>query len=386
VIPPFIDNFVNLVELRVDNNELSTLPESIYNLKHLKILDISGNIEIKELPPGLSRISALEELVLSYTGITKLSDEYKRLNVKVLIYSNCKLSSVPSQIWELKSLRELDLSGNDIKSLPDDVANLSNMQKIVLSECGFNKMPSVIGKLPNLTYLDLNSSNLGDIGEFDFSQLKLLVELYMSDCKLTRIGSEIGECKQLRIIDFSRNRLKRIPRQIGWIGSSLRKLVLSDNDLDEVPGELCLLDTTLTLDLSNNKLQEPYLTWYTRGVPILLEELPPKLHAYGPLCETAGEHVTKAVKLTGVDFKIQAKDFKGKNRTTGGDSFEAAILPMQDQGVTVDVVVKDNKDGTYGVFYNCPKVGTYKLQVSSEGIAVKGSPFTLVVTESAPVL
>lgn len=37
--------------------------------------------------------------------------------------------------------------------------------------------------------------------------------------------------------------------------------------------------------------------------------------------------------------------------------------------------MKDNKDGTYGVFYNLMEEGNYVMNITIRAVDIKGSPF-----------
>lgn len=49
--------------------------------------------------------------------------------------------------------------------------------------------------------------------------------------------------------------LKSIPRELGFVERSLRKLSIAQNQLEIVPGEFCLFVDSIDLDLSKNPLK-----------------------------------------------------------------------------------------------------------------------------------
>ena len=73
-------------------------------------------------------------------------------------------------------------------------------------------------------------------------------------------------------------------------------------------------------------------------------------------------------------FKI----FLGEKRVTGGDLFIATI---EKENFSEECIIKDNKDGTYGIFYNMQQEGHFVLNISCYGKPVKGSPFKLELFE-----
>jgi hypothetical protein len=103
---------------------------------------------------------------------------------------------------------------------------------------------------------------------------------------------------------MSNNMLERMPREIGYLDASMRKLNFANNRLVDVPGELCFLTPSLDLNLQNNQLkvssthfissplsshssptsklnyecvcaraQYPFRENYVQGVPYLLDSL-----------------------------------------------------------------------------------------------------------------
>lgn len=65
-------------------------------------------------------------------------------------------------------------------------------------------------------------------------------------------------------------------------------------------------------------------------------------------------------------------DYKGQPRVSGKDVVTANIKGLN---FDEDLIVKDNKNGTYSAFYNIAEPGTYSLSVTLNEEPIKGSPF-----------
>jgi Leucine-rich repeat (LRR) protein len=63
--------FSNLKELHLNNNNLSHLPSSLSEMKHLQVLNLSHN-RFQEFPSVLQLVSSLEELSLYKNKLTTL--------------------------------------------------------------------------------------------------------------------------------------------------------------------------------------------------------------------------------------------------------------------------------------------------------------------------
>ncbi len=98
--------------------------------------------------------------------------------------------------------------------------------------------------------------------------------------------------------------------------------------------------------------------------------------AYAPKCIAEGDAVSHAICGVGASFPILTADYLGQKKAKGGDAVKSYI---SDKGATFreEVIVKDNKDGTYTGFYNLAKEGTFFLNVFIYDEPIKGSPFTL---------
>jgi internalin A len=85
---------LRLESLKINNNELTEIPEWLGTMTDLRELDLSGNVEIKYLPNSLSRLCNLEGLNITNMPIIKFPEcirNFKKLK-KLAIYT-AKLSS-----------------------------------------------------------------------------------------------------------------------------------------------------------------------------------------------------------------------------------------------------------------------------------------------------
>ena len=116
------------------------------------------------------------------------------------------------------------------------------------------------------------------------------------------------------------------------------------------------------------------------------EFVPAEFYSFllGHLFTFTNPHTSEAINLPGiaycghtVEFKIIAKDSKGKNCTKGGSQ-----VCVQLKSFTGDVTageVRDNNDGSYMASFVAKQVGEAKLSVAINGEQIKGSPYSIVV-------
>lgn len=58
--------------------------------------------------------------------------------------SNCELSQLPPELFELTNLVELSLAGNQLTQLPPDIGRLSSLQRLVLAGNWLEHLPQVM--------------------------------------------------------------------------------------------------------------------------------------------------------------------------------------------------------------------------------------------------
>jgi len=152
-ISPQIGTLVNLKTLMLAFNRITSLPEEIAQLKQLNELNLRAN-PLQNLPKSFATMTQLEYLSFGdmKIGLTEIYPEVFHLkNLKKLSLSGNKLSTIPSQISALSKLEKLFLSGNKIEHLPEEFYQLSNIVTIFLDGIPFSpeeviKLDKVFGK------------------------------------------------------------------------------------------------------------------------------------------------------------------------------------------------------------------------------------------------
>ncbi|ORX52206.1 L domain-like protein [Piromyces finnis] len=86
--------------------------------------------------------------------------EEESSNAIWLMFKEGSLSSVPSLVFKVNTLKALDLSNNKITTLPKDIGNLTNLQKLYIHNNQLSEIPKEIGNLKKLQYLYLNNNKL----------------------------------------------------------------------------------------------------------------------------------------------------------------------------------------------------------------------------------
>ena len=77
---------------------------------------------------------------------------------------SCGLSDFPREIFDLAdSLEILDLSGNALSSLPDDLPRLHKLRIIFCSDNLFTTLPAVLGSCPALEMIGFKANRIDQV-------------------------------------------------------------------------------------------------------------------------------------------------------------------------------------------------------------------------------
>ncbi|HEX7956988.1 MAG TPA: COR domain-containing protein [Pyrinomonadaceae bacterium] len=107
--------------LSINNNRLTTLPESIAQLSQLQILFVDNN-QLTALPEVVTRLSRLQELSLAGNQLAELPESIAQLSqLQNLYLNNNQLKTLPEALRKLTSLEGLYLHGNESLGLPAEV-------------------------------------------------------------------------------------------------------------------------------------------------------------------------------------------------------------------------------------------------------------------------
>lgn len=128
----------------------------------------------------------------------------------------------------------LDLSSKNLNSF--NVSSISNKNQIKilnLSNNNLKSLPSEIGEFINLEELYLDNNILEGAIVAEIRKMTHLKVLSAKNNNLTGIPAEIGQLLNLISIDFSNNNIDTMPNEIQNIKNNLKTLNLSGNKYSE---------------------------------------------------------------------------------------------------------------------------------------------------------
>ncbi|KAI5315214.1 hypothetical protein L3X38_044390 [Prunus dulcis] len=180
-----IESVVGLTAIKLINcKSLVSLPTNIWKLKSLESLHLSGCSKFQHFPEISEAMKHLEESVVGLTAI-KLID--------------CKsLVSLPTNIWKLKSLESLDLSGcSKFQHFPEILEAMKHLEFLNLSGTMVKEVPPSIGNLVALRKLDLGDSKYLEVVQDYLFRLTSLQELDLSSTKIKSLPASIKQAAHL---------------------------------------------------------------------------------------------------------------------------------------------------------------------------------------------
>ena len=249
----------------------------------------------------------------------------------------CGLTSFPREIFDLAdSLQVLNLSGNALSSLPEDLHRLHQLQVIFCSNNQFTELPAVLGQCAQLQMVGFKSNQIRTVPAAALPpQLRWLI---LTDNQIDTLPAELGQCRQLQKLMLAGNRLQQLPATLAQC-QQLELLRISANPLAALPGWLLDLPRLAWLAYAD----QPVAATSAHAVPWQALELQQQLGegASGVIHQAAWQGEPVAVKL-----------FKGAVTSDGWPQSElAACLAAGAHPHLVRTLgpLADHPDGTAGL-------------------------------------
>jgi Leucine-rich repeat (LRR) protein len=242
--------------LRVDNNRIENL-FALSALENLKELDASGN-RLDRLPSSLP--AGVTHLHLSDNRLTEVTDATMAngSHILVLDLSHNELISVPESLRHLKVLQTLDLSHNSIDRLEGaSILGLTQLWRLQLRKNRIRTLNiDILKNLQSLQIVDLSSNDLAEVERGSFDACSQLQAIRLDGNSLTHMDGLFSNLEKLIWLNMSSNALKdfdyaMVPRALHWLDISHNEIVELGNYYD-LTGEIALA----TVDASFNKIRQ----------------------------------------------------------------------------------------------------------------------------------
>ncbi|CAH9147771.1 unnamed protein product [Cuscuta epithymum] len=211
-----IPNFADSVGyLSLEDNQFTSISPSLFHYKpNLTSVNLSNNAHLPmwEIPQGLKN----------------------SLNLEQFYAANCKLFGELPDLSNLRSLRDLDVSHNQLTGVIP--LSLASLPKLTILDVSYNQLSGVIppslASLPKLTIVDVSHNQLSGVIPPSLASLPKLIIVDVSYNQLTGvIPPSLADLPYLETVDVSNNQLSGvIPQTLAHL-PYLTKVDLSNNNL-----------------------------------------------------------------------------------------------------------------------------------------------------------
>nr|XP_019598023.1 PREDICTED: leucine-rich repeats and immunoglobulin-like domains protein 3 isoform X2 [Rhinolophus sinicus] len=278
-----LSHLQSLREVKLNNNELETIPNLGPVSANVTLLSLAGNRIVEILAEQLKQFQSLETLDLSSNNISDLKTAFPPLQLKylyinsnrvtsmepgyfdnlantlvVLKLNRNRISAIPPKMFKLPQLQHLELNRNKIKNVDGlTFQGLGALKSLKMQRNGVTKlMDGAFWGLSNMEILQLDHNNLTEITKGWLYGLLMLQELHLSQNAINRISPDAWEfCQKLSELDLTFNHLSRLDDS-SFLGLSLLNTLHIGNNKVSYIADCAFrgLSSLKTLDLKNNEI------------------------------------------------------------------------------------------------------------------------------------
>ncbi|WP_017091634.1 leucine-rich repeat-containing protein kinase family protein [Vibrio splendidus] len=252
------------------------------------------------------------------------------------------LTEFPLEILELAdSLEILDLSGNQLSDLPEELSQLTNLRIIFASNNLFTHLPDVLGSLPKLEMVGFKTNQIKTVSEQSLPiQLRWLI---LTDNEIEVLPSSLGERPRLQKLALAGNKIRVLPESMENL-SNLELVRLSANQLTEFPEFLIKLPKLAWLAFAGN----PFCKH-----PSSLDSVPAVSSQCYSLNQVLGQGASGVISHANwlnrdFDFpqEVAVKVFKGEVTSDGypHDELEACLQAGQHNNLVKSIAQVDEEN------------------------------------------
>ncbi|UVJ42356.1 leucine-rich repeat-containing serine/threonine-protein kinase [Pseudomonas sp. LS1212] len=176
----------------------------------------------------------------------------------------CGLTEFPREIFALAdTLEVLNLTGNALCSLPDDLGRLQQLRVLFCSDNRFTELPASIGQCPQLRIVGFKANRIERVPARALPpRLRWLI---LTDNRISELPETLGDCPDLQKLMLAGNRLTSLPASLARC-QQLELVRIAANRLTQLPDWLLTLPRLAWLAYAGNPLPGDFSTPHTLGL------------------------------------------------------------------------------------------------------------------------
>ncbi|WP_397448379.1 leucine-rich repeat-containing protein kinase family protein [Pseudomonas sp. NA-150] len=178
---------------------------------------------------------------------------------------SCGLSEFPTEIFDLAdSLEVLNLTGNALSHLPDDLHRLTHLRVLFCSENRFTELPACLGQCSQLQIVGFKANQIQQVPAAALPpRLRWLI---LTDNCIDVLPDALGDCPALQKLMLAGNRLRQLPASLARC-HQLELIRIAANQLQELPDWLLHLPALAWLAYAGNPLATHHVGVAIREIP-----------------------------------------------------------------------------------------------------------------------
>lgn len=176
------------------------------------------------------------------------------------------LTEFPAEIFDLAdSLEVLNLSGNQLSDLPQDLTRLNKLRILFCSDNRFKHVPEVLGQCANLEMIGFKANQITHLSAKALPpKLRWLI---LTDNHLQQLPAEIGAYTNLQKLMLSGNRLQALPKEMAAC-TRLELLRIAANRFEQLPDWLLRLPRLAWLAYAGNPFSDAIENEVMAGISV----------------------------------------------------------------------------------------------------------------------
>ncbi len=205
-------------EIKVLRHLSELLKKEFYIVSDLDFYDVREGHSCFDVVIANNRITGLDLSGNQLRGIPEKIFKLKFLQKLYLDYND--IGIIPDELGGLNNLKEFSIRDNKVKDFPNSMAKLRSLEKIGMERNDIDQIPDILFKIDSLKYMFFGYNNIEVIPD-KIDKLKKLKDLNLEANEISELPEAIGNLKLLEGINLDNNYIARLPRSILYLKSPI---------------------------------------------------------------------------------------------------------------------------------------------------------------------